>query len=116
MDERYEIKNGIAYRLPRYVGDLDGNYAHCDRCGGRPVVNNKCLKCDVSTPTRSAERLADLMKTCVETHHHGSRHDGTGWESTSFNANEAAKIIQACIDEEDGHLGVFQATNFDWKP
>ena len=50
MQDEYVLKNGINYRA-------DG-YAFCDRCGCNQIVNDRCLKCDV-TPTEADQKLAD---------------------------------------------------------
>lgn len=99
MPEDYDVRNGIAYRN----GD---SYAHCERCGFRPVVNHKCLRCDVVAPGTGSRRLADLLgRFCLREHRHGS----STWQS--FDAALAAQIIEAC------HSGiqVEQATNQDYE-
>ena len=54
MQDEYALKNGINYRA-------DG-YAFCDRCGCNQIVNDRCLKCDV-TPTEADRKLADEIRS-----------------------------------------------------
>jgi hypothetical protein len=112
FEDQYEVRNGIAYRKARYDGDPDALYAYCDRCGSRPIINNKCLKCDVGTPGITAERLARLMARCMHEIQCGSQFDGSGWSYSKFDTAEAAKIIEACTDANGIHVG--QATNEDF--
>ena len=59
MQDEYALKNGINYRV-------DG-YAFCDRCGCNQIVNDRCLKCDV-TPTEADRKLADEIRSrCYRT-------------------------------------------------
>jgi hypothetical protein len=86
----YNIRGGIAYSK----GDT---YAHCDRCGFRPVVNHKCLKCDLIV-SGGAVRLAGLIERfCVR--------------KGGFDAFLAAEIIEACVPV----VRLTQATNQDYE-
>lgn len=107
MEEQYEVRNGIAYRKPRYEGDADALYAYCDRCGSRPIVNNKCLSCDVPEPTEQAKRLAKVVEHfCFHRNTRGAFSPYSG-HYESFETDLAAKIIAACTDDVEVH----QATN-----
>ena len=99
VPSNYKIVNGIQYRL-------DDTYAFCARCGGRPVINDKCPYCDVVAITLTAQHVAKLMKTCMETHTNRK----SGYEHTTFNLEKASRFIQMCIDQ-DGKLVLTQATN-----
>ena len=91
-EDDFNIQDGIAY------SKLD-TYAHCDRCGFRPVVNRKCISCDV-TPGEASQRLADLLRRFCT---------GRG----GFHADLAARIIQACVTGSG--IEVLQATNQDYE-
>jgi hypothetical protein len=49
----YTKRNGINYR--------EDGYAFCDRCGSRPIVNDRCVWCDVE-PTDSDTAMAEELK------------------------------------------------------
>jgi len=88
--DEYETRNGINYRKT-------DDYALCDRCGGRPIVNNKCLICDVDEPTEEIKKLASLIASeCFRR----SQDRIAGFQDArheSFNITRAAKIIQASL-------------------
>jgi hypothetical protein len=86
MQDEYALKNGINYRA-------DG-YAFCDRCGCNQIVNDRCLKCDV-TPTEAYRKLADEIRSrCYRTStgRIPGCYDG---RPESFDTERAARILAA---------------------
>lgn len=84
MADEYTLRGGIQYRA-------DG-YAYCDRCGAVPIVNGKCLACDVQ-PTEADTALADKIgRNCF----HPRRNIGLrAVEYERFDSDMAARIIAA---------------------
>jgi len=108
----YDIRNGIAYRKGRYDGDSDTLFAYCDRCGRSPIINNKCLKCDVPEPGTKARKLAKVIEWfCFHRSTRGAFGEHSG-HFESFESNLAEKIIQACCGD---NIEIEQATNVNLK-
>jgi hypothetical protein len=82
----YVLRNGINYRA-------DG-YAFCDRCGRRPIVNDKCLNCDVR-PTEADRELAHEIKQACFSPRQEREPGFRDFRYESFDEETAARILAA---------------------
>lgn len=82
----YTTKNGINYR--------EDGYAFCNRCGRRPIVNDKCLYCDVQ-PTEEHRRLARDLKTFCFSPRMERQPGFSDARYESFDQDLAARILAA---------------------
>ena len=86
MNPEYTLKNGINYR-----GD---GFAFCDRCGKVPIVNDKCLYCDVQTTDEDHALAAELKYHCFNSRQEQSP-GFCDFRREGFDIEKAARIIAA---------------------
>ena len=93
----YITRNGINYRvdvdLGSPLGDKNG-YAFCDRCGRRPIINDKCLYCDVQ-PTAEDRNLAHELKAQCFNQREERQPGFRDARPESFDEEKAARMLAA---------------------
>lgn len=86
MQDEYVLKDGINYRA-------DG-YAFCDRCGCNQIVNNRCLKCDVTPTEADLAVAAEIKSRCYSRRQEPMRGFFDG-RPENFDTERAARILAA---------------------
>jgi hypothetical protein len=82
----YTTKNGINYR--------NDGYAFCGRCGRTPIVNDKCMYCDVQ-PTERDLALAGVLKSYCFNPRRERQPGFSDARYESFDTELAARILTA---------------------
>ena len=81
----YETVMGINYYN-------DGTFAFCDRCGKSPIINHKCLYCDVRLTDHDIELARELTRYCFHPRQ-GAIPGSFNGRPEKFDMDMAARII-----------------------
>lgn len=72
----------------------EDGFAFCGRCGRTPIINDKCLNCDVQ-PTSNDRGLAETLKRYCYSERQERQPGFVDFRPEKFDIERAAKVIAA---------------------
>jgi hypothetical protein len=89
IEDEYILLNGINYRKT-------DNFSYCDRCGRVPIINNRCIYCDV-IPSREDFVLAKKLEFTEVSHRFELNLEQAARRISAFNSPPRSTIEQLSL-------------------